>query len=439
MKIGLRENVKSCILSMLIVACGALTVFGSGLETNGIGARARSMGFAMVGMADDWSVIHYNPAGPAMIKGRMVGGEYEFFTGGMSSTASLRNLPPGAGDPWRNDFTDPTFGGEPSSFNKKDISSNIHFGALGYVSGGKKFGWGIGLYGSGSGTAWEDRIYAGSDTIDAEISFTNGSANMPVVLAWRVNPELALGATFGFHWGLLTTKNLKIRYGAGVSYTMDSEQDTQGFALGVDLGLLWKVRENLSLGAVVKLPYTFRKEGETKIHQSLLPPFPLIAKTDTTVDMEYPLRIALGLAWDITDGDLLGLGFTWLNWDQYEMSVDYKDEIPLVLEDWTRNPSNWENSIRLHAGYEHALNEKWDLRCGLVYDQAPEPEEYRTLTGGQVIDVFLFTTGAGVDLGSVSVDFGYIFTYGPPVKGFIPGAEYSMLLHEFFVGMTKAF
>ena len=91
--------------------------FGSGLETNGVGARGRSMGFAMVGMADDWSVIHYNPAGAAMVDGRVFGGEYEFFTGGMSSTASLRNLPPGSGDGFRSDFTDPTFGLEPSTFN----------------------------------------------------------------------------------------------------------------------------------------------------------------------------------------------------------------------------------------------------------------------------------------------------------------------------------
>jgi len=121
------------------------------------------------------------------------------------------------------------------------------------------------------------------------------------------------------------------------------------------------------------------------------------------------------------------------------MSVDYENEVPGVLEDWTANPTKWENTIRFHAGYERALNGKWDIRCGLVYDQAPEPEEYRTLTGGQVIDVWLLTAGAGVDLGDVTVDFGYIFTYGPPVDGLIPGAEYSMALHELFVGISRTF
>ena len=435
----MKKSMKNCILSMIIVMCGASIVFGSGLESNGIGARSRSMGFAMVGMADDWSVIYYNPAGAAMIDGRVLGGEYEFFTGGMSSTASLRNLPPGAGDGWRSDFTDPSGGLEPSSFKEKSIGSDIHFGALGYVSGGGKFGWGIGLHGSGSGTAWEDSMRVGPDTINAKVAYTNGSANIPVVLAWRVKPELALGVTFGLHWGMLTTENTKQRSGIGFPYIMDSTQDTQGIALGIDVGLMWKAREDLSLGAVVKLPYTFRKKGDTEIDQSLLPPYPLTARTDTTVDMEYPLRIALGLAWNVTDRDLLGLGLTWLNWDRYKMSVDYENEVANVLEDWTGNPTRWENTIRLHAGYERALNEKWDIRCGLVYDQAPEPEEYRTLTGGQVIDVWLLTAGAGVDLGNIVIDFGYIFTYGPSVEGYIPGAEYSMELHELFVGISRRF
>jgi long-subunit fatty acid transport protein len=155
--------------------------------------------------------------------------------------------------------------------------------------------------------------------------------------------------------------------------------------------------------------------------------------------MKYPLRVALGLAWDVTDRNLLGFGLTWLNWGEYRMSVDYENEIANVLEDWTRNPAKWENTIRIHAGYERVLTEKWVARCGLVYDQAPEPTEYRTLTGGQVVDVWLITAGAGVDLGDMNIDFGYIHTYGPAVEGYIPGAEYSMRLHEFFIGAVKNF
>jgi long-subunit fatty acid transport protein len=217
---------------------------------------------------------------------------------------------------------------------------------------------------------------------------------------------------------------------------MDSTQDTQGTAFGIDFGVLWKVRDDVSLGAVLKFPYTFRKSGETGTEQSLSA---LTHKTHTIVKMKYPFRIALGGAWDITDRDLLAFGLTWLNWSRYRMLIDYNDEVTDVLEDYNGNPSEWENTIRLHMGYERMLNEKWAVRCGFTYDQAPEPDEYRTLIGGQVVDAWLLTAGGGVDLGDVSINFGYIYTYGPKAEGYIPDAEYSMILHELFIGMEKRF
>ena len=419
-----------------VIMLGAVYVRGSGLESNGVGPRSRSMGFAMVTAADDWSVVHFNPAGAAMISENIFGGEYEYFTGGMSCTASLRNLGPGLGDPMRGDFTDPA-GDEPSSFSQKEVTSVIHFGAFGFVSGNRQFSWGAGLYGSGSGTSWNDSMRTGTgDTVRAELAFTNGSAKVPLVCAWKVRPDVCLGVTFGFHWGLLTAENTKIRTGAAFPYTMDTVQDTQGTALSLDFGVLWKAREDISLGTVLKFPYTFRKSGDTETEQSLLS---LSHKTHTVTKMKYPLRIALGGSWDVSERDLLAFGLTWLNWDRYRLLIDYNDEIPGVLEDYSGNPGEWENTVRLHAGYERVLDERWSLRIGLTYDQAPEPEEYRTLIGGQVVDAWLLTAGAGAHLGTVRIDFGYIYTYGPEVEGYIPDAEYSMTLHEVFAGMVKRF
>lgn len=423
------------VLLILFVTCGVVPLSGSGLESNGIGARARGMGFAMIGMADDWTVVHYNPAGAAMIDGSLFGAEYEYFTGGMSSSDSLRNLTLGLGDSRRGDFFDPA-GDEPAAFGEKKIGSDIHFGAFGYVDGGDTFAWGIGLYGSGSGTAWEDKGSSlGGDSIKAEIAYTNGSGNVPVVLAWKLQDNLSVGVTLGLHWGLLTVENNKQRSGL-FSYTMDFMQETEGIALGIDLGVMWQPREDLSLGAVIKLPYTFRKTGESETELSLLP---LIASSDTTVDMKYPLRIALGGAWDVTESDLLAFSMMWLKWSSFRMITDYDDNIPGIFDDDNGNPGSWHDTIRVNAGYERQLNEQWKIRCGLAFDQAPEPEAYRTLVGGQVIDAWLLTVGAGVTLETMTIDFGYIYTYGPAVDGFIPDADYSMDLHELFVGLQMSF
>ena len=75
----------------------------SGLESKGIGARAKGMGFSMVAVTDDWSAIYYNPASVVMIDQNTFGTEYLFFTGSIDSSESLRNLPFGQANPGRGD------------------------------------------------------------------------------------------------------------------------------------------------------------------------------------------------------------------------------------------------------------------------------------------------------------------------------------------------
>jgi long-chain fatty acid transport protein len=432
-----RRSRQQAALFLFAAVLGAFApsgrVWASGLESKGLGSRARGMGFAMIALADDWTAVHFNPAGLARAPEHQFGCEYEFFTGSIDSTASLRNLPPETANAYRGDLVD-FIGDEPRSFGEKSVDSDIHFGALGFLRKTERFTWGFGMYGSGSGTAWEDTLLTGiGDTVDAEIAFTNGSMNMPLSFAWRAGPRLDLGATLGIHWGLLTVENKKVRSG-NVPYVSETVQDTQGFGLGLDLGIRWKANDRLDLGAVVKLPYTFRKKGDTEITQSL---YPLRAESNTTVDMDYPLRIGLGAAFTPVPGRVIALSLTWHDWSEYRQSTDYDDEIPGIFEDSSGNPGNWEDAWVVNLGYEHRQSERWTLRCGLVYDQAPEPEEARTLVGGQVVDVWLFSAGAGLALEDSRLDFGYIHTYGPGVDGFVPGAEYSMSLHEIFVGWVK--
>ena len=74
------------LFACLLTAAGA---GASGLETSGIGARGRSMGYALAALADDWSALYYNPAGLARLETGQRACVYEFFTGGTSSTGNF--------------------------------------------------------------------------------------------------------------------------------------------------------------------------------------------------------------------------------------------------------------------------------------------------------------------------------------------------------------
>lgn len=432
-KTGMKNIFFLIIISLLFIYPS--TADASGLESKGIGARARGMGFAMIAVTGDWSAIYYNPASAGMFDENTFGIEYEYFSGSIDSSESLRNLSINDANSARGDFID-FIGDEPFAFTKKNIDSDIHFGALGCIFKREKFSYGIGLYGSGSGTTWKDEMLSHTgDPLKGEVSFVNGALNIPMILSYRFLPELSLGFTLGFHWGLLKYKTQKIRTG-NIPYTFKTVHNTDGIGINTDVGLLWKATENVNIGIVLKFPYTFKKTGETHIEQSLSE---INVSSDTTIYMHYPFRTSLGFAWQITDKTLFASSITWLNWNKYNLKIDYANDIPGIFDDYKGNPGDWMNTVVVNVGLEHQLTDKWKIRGGITYDQAPEPESSRILTGGQVVDAWLFSLGAGVELGKMVINFGYIYTYGPEVEGFIPGAVYSLNLHEMFLGIVMHF
>lgn len=427
------------VLAAAELLVAATPAAASGLESYGIGARGRGMCSAMVAVADDWTAIYYNPAGLAQIEGRVFGLDYDLFLGTMESTKSLRNLSMLLANPMRGDFVDPmpAPSDEPASFNEDSGGATVHSGELGYVAGRDRLAFGVGLYGSGSGAGWEDTIRTGlGDTIDAEIAFQNASVNIPICLAYKATPELSLGLRLAVHYGMLVADNSKYRSGAIFPYTMATSQDTDGVGVSVDLGMLWKASDRFALGAVVKFPYTLEKSGDTTTVQSLMA---VAASSDTTVEESYPLRIALGCAYRPDDANLFAFDVTWLDWSEYNQKIEYSPQVPPVLVNMSGNFANWHDTTVVNFGYERRLSDRWTFRCGVGRDEAPEPTEAKTLVGGQVLDLWKFAVGAGLEWERTTLSFGYTHMYGPEVDGYVPGAKYGMSLHELYVGLETRF
>ena len=434
MHISIKLMTKAALVTagILLIAGAVTDLSASGLETNGIGARGRSMGNALTAAADDWTAVFYNPAGLVWMDSDQTGFVYEYFTGGLESTASLQNLPLAAfPDPSRGDFIDP-IGDEPSAFTKKKINASVHYAEYGCAWDRGRTGYGLAIYGSGSGTAWEDRIVTSSgDTIRARMGFTNGSANIPLAAAAQISEKVSLGGTITVRYGLLEVDISKDRTGS-ISYSQETLQETEALAVSADVGALWRINDRLNLGTVFRLPYRIKKTGSTRIEDSL---GGLSFKSDTTVKEDYPLRVAAGLAFKPSARDFIALNATWMNWKAYRQSISYDDPVAGILEGSSGNPSQWENTFTAGIGYERKVSDRWSGRLGLLYDQAPEPEEYRTLIGGLVVDSWKLSAGAGIKLSGAQLNLGYSYTYGPEVDGYIAGAGYSSRLHEVYAGV----
>lgn len=434
-RLRLRRVGRASLAAALLAAAppGAL---GSGLETNGIGARGRAMGYALVAAADDWSAVHYNPANLTRAGRSHEACVYEYFRGSSDATESLRNLPPAEGpDPSRGDFVD-LVGDEPRSFGQKEVSAEVHAGEAGYAGRLGPLAVGLGLYGSGAGSRWDDDVTTASgDEVDARVSYTNAAVNLPLAVAYEAAPGVSVGAAAGLRLGVLDAEVSKKRSG-GVPYRLSSELETRGFGVGLDLGVSWAPAPGLVLGAVARLPYTLRKKGRIEVRNTLAPPPYDSLESDTEVHEDIPLRLAAGLAWRAGPSDLVALSATWHQWSDYERRTEYDDEVPGVLEDSSGNPARWTDTWVVNLGYERRLGEGWDLRAGVAFDQAPEPPEYRTLVGGQVVDTWKFALGGGRLWDRGSLDFGYTVSWAPRVDGYVPGARYGLLLQEFYLGVV---
>ena len=436
MKMAVRKILVCCMMFTVSLVFAPWSVLGSGLESGGIGARGRAMGSAMIAVADDWTAVSYNPAGLVQIQGSQWALVCNFFSGGMESTESLRNLPVFSNpDPARGDFIDP-IGDEPRSFNENSVGADITSGEFGYASGKGRFAFGVGFYGSGAGSGWDDGIQTSSgDDISAEISFVNASVNVPLALAYRVADNLSLGVTVALRYGLLDADINKVREGT-TGYSMKTSQETDGFGISADVGALWSVSRVVSLGAVARLPYTIEKTGETTVENSLAP---LSVSSGTTVREHIPLRLGVGVALRPNKKNIIAFSMTRLNWSDYDREIEYDDPVPFILEDSSGNPADWEDTMVYNLGYEGLISERWTLRGGLTYDEAPEPPEARTLVGGQVLDVWKFSVGTGYRLKKTELNLGYTHTYGQEDEGYIPGAQYEIALHEIYVGIVRKF
>ena len=67
------KNGKQSFAALLALLALVPLAWGNGLNLNSLGTRALTMGGAFVGLADDFSVVFWNPAGAAGFKSKYFG------------------------------------------------------------------------------------------------------------------------------------------------------------------------------------------------------------------------------------------------------------------------------------------------------------------------------------------------------------------------------
>jgi len=376
----MRSMFKLSIISILVMSLLSILP-ANGINLNGMGSKAISMGGAFIGLADDYSAVFWNPAGLAQMKapnlaiyvaGLMPSGSYSLGMLGITAETESKTYLSGAVAYYR------------------PLSEKLVVGIAAYVPSG------LGATYNGSDlqnflqppTALEWESYLGVITISP-------------VIAYRVSDQFSVGVTLNFNYGLLHIK----KPGIG-----QYSEELSGTGFGATLGLMYKPTENLSFGATFKLPTKIKLSGDAEMAGA-----PLLGLADSSEaerEAEWPMWFGFGVAWKATDKLTICADAQYTNWKKFEtIPIVYDASWEQVRQHPLYGPGfendfilKWEDAWQIRFGAQYQVSESLALRAGYYSDPTVAPDNtLNILLPQHTYQVICF--GAGYNSGSIRFDF----------------------------------
>lgn len=357
-------------LLIVVIVCSMVSfAFAGGIALSGVGTRAKAMGGAMRGLADDASAMYWNPAGISLINETYVtagihyvdyNGEYEDF-----ENEDLLNLIPSAV------FVK----------NCEDKPWNFGFGI--YVPFGLSTEWN--LYEQPEAYGWtemieENEVYGSLMVLDFHPTFS-----------YKFSDKFSAG--IGISLDYSTIELTKVKFMDEMEMVpLFFQMEGTGYAFGANFGMLYKPTEELSLGVSGRLESDLNYEGSAEIdlHYSTAvatanPAVPTAMVVSTEPDAEativLPADLGFGLGYKLSENWLVSADFTYTWWESVDViNIEFEDGAmlgtnPLPDEEMALK---WENTLRFGVGTEYLINQ-WALRTGYYYDESPLNDETMTV------------------------------------------------------------
>lgn len=400
------------ILAVSVSLCLSTTA----LQAAGFGVTVQSAsggGNAATGhaMAEDASVMWYNPALLSSIEGTQINGGLGLLDSELSVVNTGSALPSaGGGTPviGANSADPGGLAATPSLFYKRDI-------------GDMAFGLGINVP-FGVSTDYDKDSFTRYEATESELK----TLNINPALSWRINNKLDIGVGASVQLGSATLSRsvdgfLACRRIAGASDSdaltagvcdalglgtaSNSATDTQveteatGVAFGANVGLAYRPTPATTISVGYRSEVKYDLDGDADFdHNGLeaLGEATLSAaglnNQDITADLDLPASLSLAFASKVSNRLTLHGDVTWTEWSSVP-------EIRIVFPD-NPNPDSdsvtdlqWGNTIRVGAGLTYQLSEKTKLRAGIAHDPTPTPSSLNRTPRAPRADTMWYSAG----------------------------------------------
>ena len=375
-----------------------------------------------VAAAYDPSTIFFNPAGMT----ELWRGEDPSVTVSASSGASViivnsevRNSGSTA--------TTPATLGAPVSFLGQDQTNPSDPALVGTLYGAKRFPnsrlyFGLGITSPfGLAAKYDDDWFGRYNLTEVKLL----TINLGPVVAYKLSEQLSIGGGIDLQYAYaeLTSAIPNPLVPGGPTPSTDARfyVDGNDFAVGYNVGLLYKPTESFRIGAHYRSGLDYDLSG-TAIFQTFLGSFP----TGASSKLNLPAIASGGAVWDITSRWSLFGDVTWYEWSVSRVTrIKFRDETPDALR-----PAHFDDTYTVAVGLENRLTEKLTLRGGVKFDPTPTNDAFRDTTFADADRLWLgvgatYTIDpfAAVDLAfthvfekGVSIDVNRNFFEGTPLE-----------------------
>jgi len=376
----------------------------------GSGARAVGMGGAFIGVADDATAASWNPAGLIQLEKPEMSIVGEYFKRTEEFSSGVR---PEIGNTGKVDDFNLNYFSVAYPFQLfRNIVVSLNYQRL--YDFNRSFSHRL------------DLSSAGLNAVQYK-QFEQDGFLGPVGMAGaiQITPNLSLGMTLNVWTGRLlwdngwkeTFNERSVGTQGGIPVTIDTlvrDEYADFRGINANFGILWNITPALSLGGVIKTPFTASVDHKFSYSQTSQfgPPVSTTVTSQVSavdkVEVEMPVSYGVGLAWRVSDALTLDFDVYRTHWSDYVLKDSQGNEFsPIDGRPASESDIHDTTQMRLGGEYLFVFPEKSiivPLRAGLFYD--PEPSQ------GAVRDFYGFSIGSGIAYKGFIFDVAYQLRWG---------------------------
>ena len=414
----------------------------------GSGARAVGMGGAFIAVADDATAASWNPAGLTQLKKPEISFALSYFRRRDDFSSSQHPETSGVQKSLTKDLNYLSFA-YPFKFLERNMIVSLNYQLL------YEFDRHI-------HTELDDSTIAPSVSVMSKqkVNFRQRgklSALSPAY-AIEITPNFSLGFTFNIWtdklfwsngWESDTIAHVSMYSGGifnkrgileGTGKIKDSDRYYGFSGFNMHIGFLWDINEFVTIGGVVKTPFTGEMQHErVVISETKSPGLPLHTeryRLDEDVDLEMPLSYGLGVALRFSDRFTVSMDIFRTEWDHFRMEDGFGRRVnPITGKQSHESSTDATHQVRLGAEYLFVFTETVvPLRWGLFYDPEPSENNPEYFWGCSI--------GTGISIGDLIFDCAYQFRYGDDVGGDVyglPSTSVDVIQHLLMVSFIYHF